>query len=98
MVNKSPMADLPPSALLQARLDKLEWTQVEFAKVLGVSTGVVSRWLSGKRKPSLQMAFRIERSKIGIPAKAWVTYADVDADESGPHQALPAAAYRRSTG
>ncbi len=78
---------------LRARLTKLEWTQSDLARELGVSTAVVSRWLSGERTPSLDMAFRIQNSKIAIPAEAWVTHAD--ADESGPY---PAAIASRRTG
>ncbi len=79
------MADLVPAAeQLRARLKKLEWSQLDLATAIGVNPGVVSRWLSGERTPSLEMAFRIERSKIGIPAEAWITHADVD--DSGPHK------------
>jgi len=67
-------------ALLRARLKKLEWSQLEFATAIGVTAGVVSRWLSGERTPSLDMAFRIQRSKVAIPADAWVSHS---ADESG---------------
>ncbi len=71
---------------LRARLKKLEWSQLDLATALGVSTAVVSRWLSGERTPSLEMAFRIQNSKIAIPAEAWLTHAT--ADESGEHPAI----------
>jgi transcriptional regulator with XRE-family HTH domain len=92
------MADtLPAAERLRARMAKLEWSQTDLARVLGVSTAVVSRWLSGERTPSLDMAFRIERSKMAIPAEAWITHAA--ADESGELPALPAdRPSRRSTG
>lgn len=58
--------------LLQARLDELGWNQTKLAEVLGVHISQVSRWLSGQRAPSLDLAFRIERSKVALPAEAWV--------------------------
>lgn len=57
--------------LLRARIDVLGWSQSEFARRLGVTTGVVSRWLSGERGPKLGMAIRVQRL-VGIPVEAWV--------------------------
>lgn len=83
------MPDQPVSAhaRLRARLEKLEWSQNDLAHAIGVAPSVVSRWVRGDRAPSLEMAFRIERSKIGIEAEAWIHHAE--ADESGPHAAVP---------
>ena len=78
----------PAALLLKARLEKLEWSQAELARVLGVTIPTVCRWLAGTRSPSLDMAFRIQNSKIAIPAEAWITHAD--ADESGEHPAVVA--------
>ncbi len=78
---------MPPAAeRLRERLKKLEWSQLDLATALGVNPGVVSRWLSGERTPSLEMAFRLQRSKVAIPADAWITHAA--ADESGEHPAV----------
>ncbi len=80
------MPEVTPAAeRLRERLNKLEWSQLDLANAIGVSPGVVSRWLSGERAPSLEMAFRVQRSKVAIPADAWITH---DADESGEHQAI----------
>jgi|GEM_PF-4064403 len=78
------MADPSTTAAeqLRARLKKLEWSQLDLATAIGVNPGVVSRWVSGERSPSLEMAFRIQKSKVAIPAESWITHAT--ADESGP--------------
>ncbi len=70
---------------LRARLRELGWTQLDLADAIGASPANVSRWLSGDRTPSLDMAFRIQRSDVGLPADAWVTHG---ADESGEHRAV----------
>ncbi len=69
---------------LRARLRELGWTQRQFAEAVGSSAPVVCRILSGERAPSLDLAFRIQRSEIAIPADAWVTHAS--ADESGEYK------------
>lgn len=79
---------------LRSRLRELAWTQLDLANAVGASPANVSRWLSGERTPSLDMAFRIQRSEVGIPADAWVTHA---ADESGEHAAVTPSP-SRSTG
>lgn len=61
---------------LRARLRELGWTQLELAHAVGASPANVSRWLSGERTPSLDMAFRIQRSEVGIPADAWLSHDD----------------------
>jgi transcriptional regulator with XRE-family HTH domain len=92
------MADVASSApeRLRLRLTELGWSQTDLAKAIEVSTGVVSRWLSGDRVPSLDMAFRIQKSEVALPADAWVTHAANDdsrptlaVDESGEHPAAP---------
>jgi transcriptional regulator with XRE-family HTH domain len=86
--NNSLMAESPPSTSerLRVRLKELGWTQLDLAVAIGVSGAVVSRWLSGDRVPSLEMAFRIQNSEVGIPADAWID--PPDADESGAHAAV----------
>ncbi len=76
---------LSPAERLRLRLDKLEWSQADLARLTGASPAVVCRWLSGKGTPSLEMAFAIQRSKIGIEAEAWLPLAD----ESGEHARVP---------
>lgn len=74
--------------LLRRRLVDLGWSQTELSRRIDASTGIVSRWLAGQRKPSLEMAFRIEVA-AGLPAESWVDD-PTPADESGEHSALPA--------
>lgn len=69
---------------LRFRLRELGWTQLDLAAEIGASPANVSRWLSGERTPSLDMAFRIQRSALALPADAWLTHS---ADESGEHPA-----------
>jgi transcriptional regulator with XRE-family HTH domain len=56
---------------LSERLAQKKWSQCEFAERLGISTSAVSRWISGERKPSLEMAFLLEE-ELGIPAEDWL--------------------------
>lgn len=72
--------------LLRRRLSDLGWSQTELSKRIDVSTGIVSRWLAGERKPSLEMAFRIETA-VALPAESWLD--DVSADDTGEHVAMP---------
>ncbi len=67
----TPVASPPYSD--DARMAELGWRQRELAEGIGVAESQVSRWLSGKRVPSLLDAFRIERSVLGIPAEVWVS-------------------------
>lgn len=39
-------------AWLQWQLDRREWTQSDFARKAGVSTGLVSNWIGGARRPT----------------------------------------------
>lgn len=48
-------------------------TQTAWAARLGVSKSYLSDLLGGKRRPSLDLAFRIERATGGaVPAAVWV--------------------------
>lgn len=50
----------------------------EFARRLGISDAFLSQLLSGKRRPSLDLAFKIERATAGlVPASVWAS------DENG---------------
>lgn len=61
---------VPASQRLRAALEDREWTQARLGEEIHVSPGVVSRWLSGERTPSLEMAVRLETA-LGIPVEAW---------------------------
>lgn len=86
------MADTTPSeaaARLRARLDELGWSQVDLAKAIDVTPAVVSRWLSSERVPSLEMAFRIQESKVGLEAEIWRKPPSSGADATGPQPVAP---------
>lgn len=55
---------------LKARLEEKGWSQSRLGEEIDASAAVVSRWLSGDRSPSLEMACRIE-SVLGIPVEVW---------------------------
>jgi transcriptional regulator with XRE-family HTH domain len=55
---------------LRGRLEEKGWSQSRLGEEISVSSAVVSRWLSGDRTPSLEMACRIENA-LGIPVEAW---------------------------
>lgn len=74
------------SERLKTRLDELGWSQRDLAREVDASAAVVCRLVSGERPPSLELAFRIQRSKVALPADAWITHAP--ADESGEHAAV----------
>ena len=58
---------------LATYLQRTELGQSQFAKQFGFSATQVSLWLHGKRRPSLDEAFRLEAATGGaIPAKAWL--------------------------
>lgn len=56
-------------------MTELGWNQTDVANDVGTTDGNVSRWLSGRRKPSLKMAFRLQVSQLSIPAHAWIANA-----------------------
>lgn len=50
--------------------------QKDFADMLGVSQGMVSRMASGSKRPSLFLAVKIERATGGnVPVESWVNRA-----------------------
>jgi transcriptional regulator with XRE-family HTH domain len=74
--------------LLRERLVELDWSQSELAEKIGSSPAVVSRWLAEFRKPTLEMAFRVQAA-AGVPAHAWLDDpCATDADETGKHGSL----------
>ena len=88
------MREANVSDRLKARLDELGWSQRDLAREVKTSAAVVCRLVSGERAPSLDLAFRIEKSPVAIPASAWVSHAA--ADESGEHTAPTAADIARA--
>jgi len=56
---------------LAAALERAEWSQQQLEQRLGVTRGLVSRWLSGERRPGLEHALELERL-LKIPAKTWL--------------------------
>ena len=58
---------------LQAWLKAADITAAEFARRLEYDPSNMSKLLKGAIRPTLEMAFRIERATAGqIPASAWV--------------------------
>lgn len=57
--------------VLRAALVKRGWTQNELARQLGTDTAVVSRWMTGRRKPGLELALKLE-DLLGVQAQLWV--------------------------
>ena len=75
--------------LLRAAIVDRGWTQNELARRLGTDSAVVSRWMTGQRKPGLGLAMRIE-TLLGVSSGLWLETADesgslpvVDADKTG---------------
>jgi transcriptional regulator with XRE-family HTH domain len=56
--------------LLWLALRERDWNQSVAERQLGVSPGLVNRWLYGERRPGLEHALLIERA-LGIPASGW---------------------------
>jgi transcriptional regulator with XRE-family HTH domain len=56
---------------LQAWIKRSKMKQIEAAEFLGVSDVLISQWLSGIRRPSLDLAVRL-REYTGIPEGSWV--------------------------
>lgn len=78
-----PLGPLPGCALLDEQLRVRAMTQESLEKLLEVTEGLVSRWLSGSRRPSLEMACRI-RDLVGVPVDAWrrdTEEAETDSDD-----------------
>ena len=59
---------------LQSQIDRREWTQSDFARRVGASTGLVSMWLAGKRVPSPASCDRIA-DVFGLPVDDVLTLA-----------------------
>lgn len=56
----------------------------EFAKVIGISAPYLSQILNGEKRPSLDLAFRIEAATGGnVPASSWVSHDTPQSDGAG---------------
>ncbi len=64
------MNNLPANERLLQWLGRTKQTQTDLADSLGVTQGQVSGIITGRRKPSLDLATKIERI-AGIPASSW---------------------------
>ncbi len=74
--------------ILRERLLELGWSQSELSEKIGSSPAVVSRWLAEFRKPTLEMAFRVQ-AVTGVHAQAWLDDpCATDADDTGKHAGL----------
>lgn len=55
-------------------------TQERFAELLGISQGMLSKLCTGRTKPSLSLAIKIERETGGlVPASIWIGHSAEDA-------------------
>lgn len=60
-------------SLLQAYIAASGTKQSALAETLGVSRGYLSELVGGTKKPSLDLAFAIQRATDGaVPASSWV--------------------------
>jgi|SRR3972149_2863945 len=59
-----------------AGMAKRDWTAMDLARELGADSGLVSRWLRGKQRPSAEYICEFERL-FGTTCRDWVT-ADAD--------------------
>ena len=58
---------------LKEHMKKRGLTQVEFARRLGISQPSLARYISGKQRPSLEVAAKIEMETSGcVKAVHWV--------------------------
>lgn len=61
-----------PGERLAAWRNKKGWTQTEAAKRLQVTQSAWSEWERGRKQPSLDLAFEIERFTSGaVKARMW---------------------------
>lgn len=60
--------------LLGKALARRKLSQQALEELLGVSSGIVSKWLAGKRRPSLACSIRL-RDELGISPGAWLEVA-----------------------
>lgn len=79
---------------LKAWLQRSKLSQNALAAELGVVAPILSNWLTGKRRPTLAQAVRIE-DKTGVPIRSWMLsslsrHSDSDqADQAKPSKSGP---------
>ncbi|WP_146648240.1 helix-turn-helix domain-containing protein [Labilithrix luteola] len=61
---------VPTHKRLALRLAERGWSQSDLSRELDLSRGTVSRWVSGKRTPTLKLAVKIE-ALLGIRVEDW---------------------------
>lgn len=71
VVQRNAAAQKKATEALQEALNERGWTQNELARQLETSSAVVSRWLTGQRRPELEMAVRLQRL-LGISVESWI--------------------------
>lgn len=52
-------------------LTRRGWSQRELQRQVGAADGLVCKWISGRRRPSLAFAASIEQL-LGVPASHWL--------------------------
>jgi hypothetical protein len=62
---------------------RFDGNQAALAESVGATSGMLSKWLWGDRKPSLRYGSRIE-TELGIPVALWDMPATSDEIKSGP--------------
>lgn len=77
-----PVAQFEGRELLRSWIERSGRNQKQAAEYLGISEGFLSQWLSGKRRPSLEVAFDLE-AKTGVPARSWTLTAVSKIDQAG---------------
>lgn len=72
------------SKALRRKMRERKLNQAQVRKLVGCQAGMVTRWLSGERKPGPENMFALERA-LGIKAELWLVElvggADEDEDE-----------------
>jgi transcriptional regulator with XRE-family HTH domain len=69
-MSKSHLVVSAPDALRHWRRNRA-YTQLELGALIGVASTVISDFELGRRRPGLEVAFRIEDA-TGIDARAWI--------------------------
>jgi len=58
---------------LQKHLSDSGLAKSDFAKSIGISRGYLSDLMSGRRRPTLELAFQIQAETKGdVPAESWL--------------------------
>ncbi len=82
MASETP-TDLSGRERLAQWIERSKLNQTEAAQIIGIDPTQLSQILTGKRRPGLDNAVKIE-AKTGIVVEAWVPIADDDEAEPEP--------------